>query len=318
MTINRRNFLKATLSGAAMAVGSTAIASCTGKPAESSAEATAQPKASGIEYNSAAQLNLSLQEGVAPGESLNEKLDFMEKNGVVGLEPGGGNLAARVDEFKQVLNGRNIKISAICAGFKGFILSTDPAIRKQCMDTMKEIIAAAGELGSTGVIIVPAFNNQVPVMPHTMETRDFLCEQFNEMGNFAKEHGTTVIFEPLNRKECFYLRQVADAASICRDINNPGVRCMGDFWHMTWEETSDMGAFISAGEYLQHVHVASRKRRSMPGEDGDADNYVNGFKGLKAIGYNKFVSFECGCQSEDRAAAVVNALNLLRKQWEEA
>ena len=318
MTINRRNFLKATLSGAAMAVGSTAIASCTGKPAETSAEATAQPKASGIEYNSAAQLNLSLQEGVAPGESLNEKLDFMEKNGVVGLEPGGGNLAARVDEFKQALNGRNIKISAICAGFKGFILSTDPAVRKQCMDTMKEIIAAAGELGSTGVIIVPAFNNQVPVMPHTMETRDFLCEQFNEMGNFAKEHGTTVIFEPLNRKECFSLRQVADAASICRDINNPGVRCMGDFWHMTWEETSDMGAFISAGEYLQHVHVASRKRRSMPGEDGDADNYVNGFKGLKAIGYNKFVSFECGCQSEDRAAAVVNALNLLRKQWEEA
>lgn len=77
------------------------------------------------------------------------------------------------------------------------------------------------------------------------------------MGNFAKEHGTTVIFEPLNRKEAFYLRQVADAASICRDINNPGVRCMGDFWHMTWEETSDMGAFLSAGEYLQHVHVAS-------------------------------------------------------------
>ena len=300
-----------------MAVGSTAIASCTGKPAETS-EPAACPKACGIEFNKAAQLNISLQEGVAPGESLNEKLDFMEKNGVVGLEPGGGNLAARVDEFKQALNGRNIKISAICAGFKGFILSTDPAIRKQCMDTMKEIIAAAGELGSTGVIIVPAFNGQVPVMPHTMETRDFLCEQFNEMGNFAKEHGTTVIFEPLNRKECFYLRQVADAASLCRDINNPGVRCMGDFWHMTWEETSDMGAFISAGEYLQHVHVASRKRRSMPGEDGDADNYVNGFKGLKAIGYNKYVSFECSCQSEDRAATVINALNLLRKQWEEA
>lgn len=316
MTVNRRNFLKATLSGAAMAVGSTAIASCTSKPAETS-EPAACPKACGIEFNKAAQLNISLQEGVAPGESLNEKLDFMEKNGVVGLEPGGGNLAARVDEFKQALNGRNIKISAICAGFKGFILSTDPAIRKQCMDTMKEIIAAAGELGSTGVIIVPAFNGQVPVMPHTMETRDFLCEQFNEMGNFAKEHGTTVIFEPLNRKEAFYLRQVADAASICRDINNPGVRCMGDFWHMTWEETSDMGAFLSAGEYLQHVHVASRKRRSMPGEDGEADNYVNGFKGLKMLDYDKYVSFECGCQG-DRNVLVPAAVELLRKQWEEA
>ena len=222
-----------------------------------------------------------------------------------------------VKEIKEALNGRNIKVSAICAGFQGFILSTDPAIRKQCMDTMKEIIAPAGELGSTGVIIVPAFNGQKPAMPHTQETRDFLCEQFNEMGNFAKEHGTTVIFEPLNRKEAFYLRQVADAASICRDINNPGVRCMGDFWHMTWEETSDMGAFLSAGEYLQHVHVASRKRRSMPGEDGEADNYVNGFKGLKMLDYDKYVSFECGCQG-DRNVLVPAAVELLRKQWEEA
>lgn len=315
MALNRRNFLKVGLSGAAMAVGGTTLASCTGKPASTEAAPAAQ--FAGIPYQSA-QLNLSLQEGVAPGDSLNEKLDFMEKNGVVGLEPGGGDLAKRVNELKQALNGRNIKISAICAGFKGFILSTDSKVRQECMDTMKEILAAAGELGSVGVIIVPAFNGQKPCMPHTQETRDFLCEQFNELGNFAHEHGTTVIFEPLNRKEAFYLRQVADAASLCRDINNPGVRCMGDFWHMSWEETSDMGAFISAGEYLQHVHVASLKRRSMPGEDGEADNYVEGFKGLKAIGYNKYVSFECGCQSEDKAAAVVNALNLLRKQWEEA
>ncbi len=315
MILNRRNFLKTTLAGAALTAGGGVLTACTGKtqPAE-----TAPAAPAGIAYNPAAQLKISLQEGVAPGESLAEKLDFMEQNGVVGLEPGGGDLAKRVNEFQQALNGRNVKISAICAGFEGFILSEKPETRRECMDTMKEILAAAGELGSVGVIIVPAFNGQKPCMPHTQETRDFLCEQFTELGNFAHEHGTTVIFEPLNRKEAFYLRQVADAASLCRDINNPGVRCMGDFWHMSWEETSDMAAFISAGEYLQHVHIASLKRRSMPGEDGEADNFVDGFKGLKAIGYQKYISFECGCQSEDRKQAVVNALNLIRKQWEEA
>ena len=315
MTLNRRNFLKATLAGAALTTSGSVLTACAGKsqPVESAAAAPA-----GIAYNPAAQLKLSLQEGVAPGESLTEKLDFMEENEVVGLEPGGADLAKRVNEFQQALKGRNIQISAICAGFKGFILSEKPETRRECMETMKEILAAAGELGSVGVIIVPAFNGQKPCMPHTQETRDFLCEQFTELGNFAQQHGTTVIFEPLNRKEAFYLRQVADAASLCRDINNAGVRCMGDFWHMSWEETSDMAAFISAGEYLQHVHIASLKRRSMPGEDGDADNYVDGFKGLKAIGYQKYISFECGCQSEDRKLAVVNALNLIRKQWNEA
>jgi len=314
MSINRRNFLRTSLSTAAVASMGTALAACTPKPTS----ANESDSSKNTRSTDNVELKISFQEGTAPGANLNEKFDYMEKMGIVGFEPGGRGLGDRVKEIKDALNGRNIKVSAICAGFKGFILSTDPAIRKECMDTMKEIMAAAGELGSTGVIIVPAFNQQVPVMPHTQETRDFLCEQFNEMGNFAVEHGTTVIFEPLNRKEAFYLRQVADAASICRDINNPGVKCMGDFWHMTWEETSDMGAFLSAGkEYLQHVHIASRKRRSMPGEDGDADNYVNGFKGLKMLGYDKYVSFECGCQG-DRNVVLPAAVELMRKQWEEA
>ncbi|MDD2437151.1 MAG: sugar phosphate isomerase/epimerase [Massilibacteroides sp.] len=309
MTFDRRNFLKTTLAGAAAtAVGTTAWAGCLSKPEETGETAQTKNKA---------ELKISFQEGTAPGANLNEKFDYMEKLGIVGFEPGGRGLAGRVNEIKEALKGRNIKVSAICAGFEGFMLSEDEAVRNLCRDTMHEIVTAAGELGSIGVIIVPAFNHQKPAMPHTQETRDFLCKWFDELGTFAAQHGTTVIFEPLNRKEAFYLRQVADAASICRDINNPGVRCMGDFWHMTWEETCDMGAFLSAGEYLQHVHIASRKRRSMPGEDGEADNYIDGFKGLKMLGYDKYISFECGCQG-DRNVILPAAVELMRKQWEKA
>ncbi|MFA7155897.1 MAG: sugar phosphate isomerase/epimerase family protein [Proteiniphilum sp.] len=304
MTFDRRRFIRTSLAGSAAMVA----AGC-------GSFARAKTDEQGVAGK--ALLHISFQEGTAPGETLREKFDFMEAHGVTGFEPHGKAMLSRLQEMKDALKGRNIRVSAICAGFDGFILSTDPAVRKQCRDTMAELIVAAGELESTGVIIVPAFNKQLPVMPHTQGTRDFLCEQFDEMGTFAQQHGTTVIFEPLNRKEAFYLRQVADAASICRDINNPGVKCMGDFWHMTWEENCDMAAFLSAGEYLQHVHVASRKRRSMPGEDGEADNYVRGFKGLKMLGYDKYVSFECGCQG-DRKIVVPAALELLRKQWDEA
>ena len=262
-------------------------------------------------------LKISFQEGTAPGSSLNEKLDYMENLGIVGFEPGGGNLAGRVNEIRQALNGRNIKVSAICAGFGGFILAEDPKVKAEFDTTMRDIIAAAGELGATGVIMVPAFNGQKPCRPHTLETRDYLTEQLHELGEYALKCGTTVILEPLNRKEAFYLRQVADAAAICRDAKSAGVKCMGDFWHMTWEENSDMGAFLSAGEYLQHVHVASRKRRLIPGEDGEADNYVDGFKGLKALGYNKYVSFECGTKG-DPNVLLPAAFELLRKQWDEA
>ncbi len=272
--------------------------------------------ATGTSRKSSPELKLSFQEGTAPGESLNEKFDYMEKLGIVGFEPHGKQLLKRAEEFRQALNGRNIKVSAICAGFDGFILAEDPAVKALFDSSMRELIAAAGEIGSTGVIMVPAFNGQKPCRPHTMETRDYLCEQLHELGEYALKHNTTVILEPLNRREAFYLRLVSDAAAICRDADSEGVRCMGDFWHMQ-EETSDYAAFISAGKYLQHVHVASRGQRRMPGEDGQLDNYIEGMRALKELDYQNYISFECGTDA-DREIVVPAAVELLRSQWEQA
>lgn len=260
-----------------------------------------------------AGLKLSFQEKTAPGKDLNERLDYMEALGIAALEPGGRGLADRVNELQQALRGREIKISAICAGFEGFILAEDPAVKAAFDSSIRDIIAAAGELGSTGVIMVPVFNHQKPALPHTLQTREYLCEQMHELGEYALKHNTTVILEPLNRKEAHYLRQVADAAAICRDSKSAGVKCMGDFWHMQ-EETSDYAAFISAGEYLQHVHVASRGHRRMPGEDGELDNYIDGMRALKQLGYDKYISFECGTDG-DRNQTVPAAVELLRSQW---
>lgn len=272
--------------------------------------------ATGTSRKSSPELKLSFQEGTAPGESLNEKFDYMEKLGIVGFEPHGKQLLKRAEEFRQALSGRNIKVSAICAGFDGFILAEDPAVKASFDSSMRELIAAAGEIGSTGVIMVPAFNGQKPCRPHTMETRDYLCEQLHELGEYALKHNTTVILEPLNRREAFYLRLVSDAAAICRDADSEGVRCMGDFWHMQ-EETSDYAAFLSAGKYLQHVHVASRGQRRMPGEDGQLDNYIDGMRALKELDYQNYISFECGTEA-DREVVVPAAVELLRRQWEQA
>ncbi len=302
--MNRRKFLTTSICGAAsMAVATSGTSILTSCAADAKKPTT--------------ELRISFQEGTAPGSNLNEKLDYMEKMGVVGFEPGGRNLANRVKDLQQALSGRNIKISAICAGFSGFILAEDPQVKAEFDSTMRDIIAAAGELGSTGVIMVPAFNWQNPCKPHTLATREYLCEQMHELGEYALKHNTTVILEPLNRREAHYLRLVSDAAAICRDSKSAGVKCMGDFWHMQ-EDTSDYAAFLSAGkEYLQHVHIASRGRRIMPGEDGELDNYVEGFRALKEMNYPYYVSFECGTKGE-REQTVKAALELIRAQWEQA
>jgi sugar phosphate isomerase/epimerase len=303
MTFNRRSFLGTAVSGAALAASGGLFSSFKGE------------SESPVGKKHSSKLKISCQEGVAPGKSLNEKLDFIESLEIVGFEVWGAGLEKRVNELQLALQNRNMKMSAICAGFDGWLIADDPAIQKRCMDSLKVIIGAAGELGSTGVIFVPAFNNQKSLPDK--EARELLIGQMKELGDYALQHNTRILLEPLNRKECYFCRQVADGASIVRDVNSAGAAVMGDFWHMTWEETNDRGAFISAGDYMHHVHIASRKRRKMPGEDGEADNYINGFRGLKEINYQDYISFECGSVGDPKVTLPA-AVKLMREQWEKA
>ena len=131
--MDRKTFLKTSLAGAAtlMAAPGTVI-SCASSKEEKKSSAT--------------PLRLSFQEGVTPGETLAEKLDFMESLGITGFEPGGKGLSGRVNEIQEALKGRDIQVSAICAGFDGFILAEDPAVKAQFDTTMRDIVRAAGEL----------------------------------------------------------------------------------------------------------------------------------------------------------------------------
>lgn len=301
MSLNRRSFLGTAAAGAVFAVAG-------GLFSPISAEAKNRKSKSG-------NLKISCQEGVAPGKTLAEKLDFMESLGIVGLEIWGAGLEKRVSEIQQALQNRNMKVSAICAGFEGWLIADDPVIQKKCMDSLKVIIAAAGELGSTGVIFVPAFNNQKSLPDK--QARELLIGQMKELGDYASQNKTRILLEPLNRDECYFCRQVADGAAIVRDVKSDGAAVMGDFWHMTWEETNDRAAFLAAGNYLHHVHIASRKRRKMPGEDGEADNYINGFTGLKEINYQDYVSFECGSVGDPKLTLPA-AVKLMNEQWKEA
>ena len=299
--MNRKEFFKTSLLGAAaVAAAPSLLASC-----------------APTKKDTGARLNISFQSGKALGETYAEKMDYCESLGVTGFEPGGWELVNQYDDLAKALDGRNLKVSAICAGFEGFILADDP-VQKEAFDTsMRRIVEAAGQIGSTGVIMVPAFSRQEPCKPNNQETYDYLCEQLHELGEYAVKCGTTVILEPLNRAECFYLRLVSAAAAICRDAKSEGVKCMGDFWHMK-EETSDYAALMSAGtKYLQHIHIASRANRCNPGEDGDVDNYVDGFRALKEMGYDKYISFECG-NIGDPAVVIPAAVELIKNQWNQA
>ncbi|NLX97230.1 MAG: sugar phosphate isomerase/epimerase [Rhodopirellula sp.] len=296
MSITRRGFLAGTAASAAAAAWSPVRA----------ADSPTPKREVVLKLSSQA----GIKGGVIPGASLDEKLAKMEKWGFDAVEV---YRDAVGDEktYLDAIGKTQLKVSAVCFGsIEGNLVSEIPEKRREGKETLRRALETAGQLGAVGLIYVPAFNGETKLT--NQEIRQILLDTLPELGEHAAKAGTKLLLEPLNRKEAFFLRQLADAASICRDCNNPGVCMMGDFYHMGIEETSDLGAFISAGDYLHHVHLASRTR-VLPGQD--ERSFVDGFRGLKMVGYQDYCSFECGVRG-DRDVEIPKSMAFLRDQWE--
>ncbi len=269
-----------------------------------------------------AELNLCLQWNKIPGRAINEKLDFLEKNGFIAVEiPSGKWPIDNCEAMNKAMKGRKLFIATAC-GPSDFS-HADAARREAEVKKFMPVIEALGAMKSVGLILCPA-RRKVP-MGFAELRKDFVTNTGKRLAEHAAKHGTHIVLEPLRRNETPFLRQVADGARIAADIG-PGAAVMGDFWHMQLEETSFMGAFICGGPLLKHVHIAGLKQRIIPGCNPEDDIYVDGFKGLKLIGYRGAVSFEGGwpkmpgkrkkgLPQEEKTKLILNMVTLLREQW---
>lgn len=296
--MKRREFLQRSLAGAAMfgGAGSSLLGTAEARPARK------------------AVLQLGSQEGRIPGDSLREKVLKLEEWGGVGLEVGGAP-ADRVQEIKNALKGTRVRVSALCWGSSnGDLVALDSARRSRGIEALKQALNVAGELQATGVIFVPCFHGQSDLKPEELDK--ILLDILPDLGDQARKCHTRVLLEPLNRGETFYLNRLEQAAAICRRINHPGIGMMGDFYHMGREEKSDREAFVTAGKWLHHVHLASRAR-VLPGQDDRS--FVDGFRGLQQIGYRDYCSLECGIQGgTNPEEEIPRSFRFLEQQWKEA
>ncbi|HZZ44525.1 MAG TPA: TIM barrel protein [Tepidisphaeraceae bacterium] len=289
--MNRRDFMKnsAALVAAPLLV-STAVAE----------EAATRP---------VAQLNLCSQASRLPGATHKEKVDNLIAFGGVGYEL---HPPFKPEEVLEAIKGTPVRIGAVCAADGPYIVP-DEAQRRRAIDNAKHLLELAGEVGSTGVIMVPAFNGALTQL-HNPDAHKVLIDVLHELGEHGEKYKSRMLMEPLNRKEAWYMRHLAHAASVCKEVNSPGVRMMGDLYHMYFEEPNDSGAFISARDYVHHVHIASRIR-NLPGKD--ERSFVDAFSGLKTIGYRDFVSLECNVTGNPKVE-ITKSFQFLKDQWEQA
>lgn len=259
-------------------------------------------------------------EPVVPGDSLDERLANLEAVGYQGIQLNRASTALGLPAIKRALAGSsNIKL--LIHGKGGRILGPDQATRDAAVSDICDGLREASELGVVGSILVP-IRVQPEIEPPASSAktvvdleREILIEQLAKIAPVAEEVGTPIILEPLNRYESHLLKSLNDAAEICRAVGSPGIRMMGDFFHMNIED-DDMGRAIEdAADVLAYIHLADSNRFE-PGT-GHLD-FRPGFAALKKIGYDGYMTLECKVKGGASVQALSESAQYIHRVWDEA
>jgi sugar phosphate isomerase/epimerase len=204
--------------------------------------------------------------------------------------PGGDALDGK--EVRKLTNDHGLAVAAVGTGpgwvkHRWHLCLPDAAARTKARAFIRGVIDFAGPLGAPAIIGSMQGRSGDGVEHAT--ALGWLSEALEELGQYAKQYGVPLIYEPLNRYETNMATTVEAGVRILDGLSTKNVVLLADLFHMNIEETDVAAALRAGGKHIGHVHFVDSNRR--PAGLGHID-YAPIVAALESIGYNGFASAE--------------------------
>lgn len=178
----------------------------------------------------------------------------------------------------------------------------DASVRSRAVDFIKRIIDVAGALRAPA-IIGSMQGRSSPTVPSTL-AKQYLRDGLAQLAMHAKQYGTVLLYEPLNRYETDQANTMAQGASILHGIDN--AQLLADLFHMNIEESNMAESIALQGDLIGHIHFADSNRSAIGFGHTDIKPIV---EALRKIEYRGYISAEVFPKptSEEAAAQTIRA-----------
>jgi sugar phosphate isomerase/epimerase len=207
--------------------------------------------------------------------------------------------------LKKGLLETGIKVSTIGTGQayvdeQIYFSSPDESIRRKAIERIKNQIRFAAELKAK--VIIGTIKGPLPLEVEKVQTaKDYILKALIECVKFAKQFGTQLTLEAINRYESNYLNNAAETVELIQEVDSPFLGLHLDTFHMNIEEISITKTLCKYSDYLAHLHLADSNRWA-PGMGHM--NFRSILKTLQEINYQGFLGIECLPVPSPREAAV--------------
>jgi sugar phosphate isomerase/epimerase len=249
-------------------------------------------------------------------EAIEEKFRFVKEMGFDGFEIDGKLLVDNLEEVKRAIAETGLPVATACGGYDGWIGDFSEEKRLNGLKEIKAILEALQQVGGKGIIVPAAwgmFTYRLPPMesPRSKEgDREAVSKSLAYLNEAAKETGTIVYLEPLNRYQDHMINTVADARRYIEDNGFEHVQVIADFYHMNIEEDNMAETLHANRDVIGHIHLADN-HRFQPGS-GSLD-FKGLFDGLRKDGYTGYLTLECRVRGENPEQQYRNSVDYLKE-----
>jgi len=189
----------------------------------------------------------------------------------------------RVNSKKRSLG---IIFDATAGVWKGI---ADPAARDAFLTDLKNFFPTAEKLECPAIIVLSG--NRVEGLSHQAQ-HEACIEALKRAGDLAARRNVTLLLENIDQEENpkYFLTSVAEGFEIIRQVDNPHVKFLYDFYHEQIAEGNLIAKLEKNINLVGAVHIADVPGRHEPGT-GEI-NYANIFRKLAALRFTGYAAME--------------------------
>jgi hydroxypyruvate isomerase len=194
--------------------------------------------------------------------------------------------AAEFSDARRQLQQRGMGIDA-CSGIDASLV--DPSQRELLLQQIRAKLSVLAELECSRLILLSG--NRVPGSSHEQLHANCL-ESLKRVAEITAPKNIEILLENIDPEENpdYFLTSVVEGFEIVRELDNPQVRFLYDFFHEQISEGNLIAKLDRNLDLVGLVHVADVPGRHAPGT-GEI-NYANIFRKLGQRGYSQFIAME--------------------------
>jgi hydroxypyruvate isomerase len=187
---------------------------------------------------------------------------------------------------RKQLKELNIVVDA-CSGIDADLC--DPTQRELFLQQLRAKLPLFSELECSRLILLTG--NKVAGLSHE-QMRANVMEALKHAAEICEPQKVEILLENIDPEENpkYFLTSVAEGLQMIRELNNPGVRFLYDFFHEQISEGNLIAKLEKNLDLIGLVHIADVPGRHAPGT-GEI-NYANIFRKLGQLGYSRYIAME--------------------------